>query len=32
MRSLTMTEPDDLFDRPRAPVKPFEFDADVAWT
>ncbi len=30
MRSVTMNEPDDLFDRPSAPVKPFEFDADVA--
>jgi tRNA (cmo5U34)-methyltransferase len=30
MRCLTMNEPDDLFDRPSAPVKPFEFDADVA--
>ncbi|EGV30343.1 tRNA (cmo5U34)-methyltransferase [Thiorhodococcus drewsii AZ1] len=24
------TEPDDLFDRPSGPVRPFEFDADVA--
>jgi tRNA (cmo5U34)-methyltransferase len=30
MRRLTMNEPDDLFDLPSAPVKPFEFDADVA--
>jgi tRNA (cmo5U34)-methyltransferase len=25
-----MNEPDNLFDRPSVPVKPFEFDADVA--
>jgi tRNA (cmo5U34)-methyltransferase len=30
MSCLKMSEPDDLFDRPTTPVKPFEFDADVA--
>lgn len=30
MNGVQMTEPDDLFDRSDAPVKPFEFNADVA--
>jgi hypothetical protein len=30
---MTMNEPDDLVDRPSAPVMPFELDgAEVAWT
>lgn len=27
---MTPSDPDDLFDRPERPVRPFEFDADVA--
>lgn len=27
---MTQSEPDDLFDRPDRPVRPFEFDANVA--
>lgn len=30
MRGMHQSEPDDLFDRPERPVRPFEFDADVA--
>jgi tRNA (cmo5U34)-methyltransferase len=30
IKCLQMSEPDDLFDGPTTPVKPFEFDADVA--
>ncbi len=27
---MTHSDPDDLFDRPLGPIRPFEFDADVA--
>ncbi|WP_342450156.1 carboxy-S-adenosyl-L-methionine synthase CmoA [Thiorhodococcus minor] len=30
MPTMRYGEPDDLFDRPEVPVRPFEFDADVA--